>query len=143
KKMHFATEQKVNKVRKNKKIVRTYELAATQVSFEAKSKTHQAWLVVSRNKKHGGLCYLLVKSNKTTAIEVAHWAFDGYGKRWKIEEYHRHIKQSYRLEDIQMRTFNGLQSLLAILSVAMYIIYKRRAYYLKTTNKSLFMLLCS
>lgn len=125
KKMHFNVEQKVTKIRKNKKIVQSYELAAVQVSFEARRKTHSAWLIISRNKKHGGLCYLLVKSNKETALEVVRWAFEGYGKRWKIEEYHRHIKQAYRLEDIQMKTFNGLQSMLAILSIAMYILYKK------------------
>lgn len=120
--MHFDTEQEVIK---NKKVVRSYELAAIQVSFKAKRNTHCAWLIISRNKKHGGLCYLLVKSNKTTANGVARWAFDGYGKRWKIEEYHRHIKQAYKLEDIQMKTFNALQSILAVLSVAMYILYKK------------------
>ena len=125
KKMHFDTEQKVIKIKKNKKAVRSYELAAIQVSFKAKHNTHRAWLIISRNKKHGGLCYLLAKSNRTTANEVARWAFDGYGKRWKIEEYHRHIKQAYKLEDIQMKTFNGLQSMLAVLSVAMYILYKK------------------
>lgn len=125
KRMQFDTLQKVTKIKKNKKVVRTYELAAVHVSFNAKNKTHQAWLVISRNKEHGGLCYLLAKSNKTTSIEVAQWAFEGYGKRWKIEEYHRHIKQSYKLEDIQMKTFNGLQSVLAVLSVAMYILYKK------------------
>lgn len=124
-KIHFDSEHKVTKIRRNKRVTKTYELGAIQVSIEAKGKMHKAWLVVSRNKKHGGLCFLLVKSDKTAAIEVAGWAFEGYGKRWKIEEYHRHIKQSYRLEDIQMRTFNGLQSLLAILSVAMYILYKK------------------
>lgn len=125
KRMQFDTLQEVTKIKKSKKVFRTYELAAAQVSFKAKNKTHQAWLVISRNKKHGGLCYLLAKSNKTTAIEVAQWAFGGYGKRWKIEEYHRHIKQSYKLEDIQMKTFNGLQSVLAVLSVAMYLLYKK------------------
>lgn len=58
-------------------------------------------------------------------MEVADWAFNGYGKRWKIEEYHWHIKQSYNLEGIQMKTFNGLQSILAVLCVAMYILYKK------------------
>ena len=89
--------------------------------------------MVSRNKKHGGLCYLLVKSELNTAIEVAKWAFKGYGLRWKIEEYHRHIKQQYKLEDIQIKTFDGLQSMLATLTVAMFIIYKK----IKTLHFSL------
>jgi hypothetical protein len=86
---------------------------------------HHLWLVVSRNRWHGGYCYLLVKSDKSTAMEVAKWAFKGYGLRWKIEEYHRHVKQEYGLEDIQIRTFTGLQSMLAVLTVAMYIIYRK------------------
>jgi hypothetical protein len=76
-------------------------------------------------QKAWGLCYLLVKSELTTVIEVAKWAFKGYGLRWKIEEYHRHIKQEYRLGDVQLKTFDGLQSMLAILTVAMYMIYKK------------------
>ena len=39
------------------------------------------------------------------------WAFKGYGFRWKIEEYHRHVKQEYNLEDIQIKTFTGLHSI--------------------------------
>jgi len=85
---------------------------------------HPVWLVISRNTSHGGLCYLLVKSNLTTPIEVANWAFKGYGLRWKIEEYHRHVKQEYKLEDMQMKTFMGVQSILAVLTVAMCMIYK-------------------
>ena len=83
------------------------------------------WLVISRDQNHGGLCYLLVKNHSNCAIEVAQWAFKGYGLRWKIEEYHRHIKQEYKLEDIQIKTFTGLQSILALLTVAMHIIYKK------------------
>jgi len=52
-------------------------------------------------------------------------AFKGYGLRWKIEEYHRHIKQEYKLEDIQMKTFDGLQAMLATLTIAMFMIYKK------------------
>lgn len=125
KKLKFNIEQEVVKVKKNKRVREAYELTAGQVSFQAKNKTHKAWLVITRNKRHGGLCYLLVKTKKDTALEVAKWAFDGYGKRWKIEEYHRHIKQAYQLEDTQMRTFNGLQSILTVLSIAMYILYKK------------------
>jgi len=124
-KIDFSITQTVTKIKKDKPVLKHYEVGAIPISYTVKGITHSLWLVVSRNKKHGGLCYLLVKSKLTTAIEVAKWAFKGYGLRWKIEEYHRHIKQEYRLEDIQMKTFEGLQSMLAILTVAMYIIYKK------------------
>jgi len=101
------------------------ELGAIPINYTVKGIVHSLWLVVSRNKKHGGLAYLLVKSKLSTAIEVAKWAFRGYGLRWKIEQYHRHVKQEYRLEEIQIKTFDGLQSMLSVLTVAMYMIYKK------------------
>ena len=71
----------------------------------------------------GGLAYFLVKNNKINKYDVLLQAFKGYGLRWSIEEYHRHIKQEYGLERIQMRKFAGLQSVLAILTVAMNMMY--------------------
>ena len=124
-KITFQVSQTVTKIKKDKPVLRHYELGAIPISYTIKGTTHSLWLVVSRDKKHGGLCYLLVKSKLTTAIEVAKWAFKGYGLRWKIEEYHRHIKQEYKLEQVQLKTFDGLQSMLAVLTVAMYIIYKK------------------
>jgi len=123
--MKYVITQNVTKIKKNKPIVQSYELGAVRVSYYANKKHHSLWLIVSRNTRHGGLCYLMVKSNLSRAIEVANWAFKGYGLRWKIEEYHRHIKQEYKLEDIQIKTFTGLQSMLAILTISMYIIYNR------------------
>lgn len=125
KKIDFSISQTVTKIKKDKPVLAHYELGAIPISYTVNKTAHGLWLVVSRNKKHGGLCYLLVKSKLSTAGEVAKWAFKGYGLRWKIEEYHRHIKQEYKLEDIQMKTFDGLQSMLATLTVAMFVIYKK------------------
>jgi len=107
--MEYVITQNVMKVKKNKPRAQSYELGAVKVSYFIKRKEHFLWLVISRNAKHGGLCFLLVKSHLSNKIEVAKWAFKGYGLRWKIEEYHRHIKQEYKLEDIQIKTFTGLQ----------------------------------
>lgn len=125
KKITFSLTQTVTKIKKDKPVLKDYELGAIPINYTTEGATHSLWLVATRDKKHGGLCYLLVKSKYTTAIEVAKWAFNGYGLRWKIEEYHRHIKQVYKLEDVQLKTFNGIQSILAILTVAMYIVYKK------------------
>lgn len=124
-KISFQVAQTVTKTKKNKPVLRHYELGAIPINYTIKGVIQSLWLVVSRDRNHGGLCYLLVKSKLNTAIEVAKWAFNGYGLRWKIEEYHRHIKQQYRVEQVQLKTFNGLQSMLAVLTVAMYIIYKK------------------
>ncbi len=124
--IEYMVSQQVIKIKKNKPVVRTYDVAAVKVGYTtAKGKSIPLWLVISRSKQHGGLCYLLVKSSLYNAIEVAQWAFKGYGLRWKIEEYHRHVKQEYKLEDVQIKTFTGIQSMLAVLTVAMYIIYNK------------------
>jgi len=124
KKVDFCISQKVTKIKKDRPVSQVYELGAIPVSYRIKGQVYPLWLVVSRGEK-GQLCYLLVKRERTSAIEVAKWVFKGYGLRWKIEEYHRHIKQEYCLEDIQIKTFYGLQSMLAILTVAMYMIYNK------------------
>jgi hypothetical protein len=125
KKVGLSIGQKVVKVKKNRPVVEIYDIGAVPIEYRIGRTVHHLWLVVSRNRRHGGYCYLLVKSDKSTAMEVAKWAFKGYGLRWKIEEYHRHVKQEYGLEDIQIRTFTGLQSMLAVLTVAMYMIYRK------------------
>ena len=124
-KIKFSVTQTVTKIKKDRPVQKQYELGAIPISYTIGRVKHALWLVVSRNKRYGGLCYLLVKSKRTAAIDVAKWAFKGYGLRWKIEEYHRHVKQEYRLEDIQMKTFDGLQSMLAVLTTAMFILYKK------------------
>jgi len=125
KKIDFQVTQTVTKIKKDKPVLKQYQLGAISINYTVKGISYPLWLVVSRSERHGGVCYLLVKSKLSTAIEVAKWAFKGYGLRWKIEEYHRHIKQEYKLEAIQMKTFDGLQSMLAVLTIAMYIIYKK------------------
>jgi len=69
-------------------------------------------LLIIRMFSHGFQSSLLgerVVSVQATAMEVSKWAFAGYGLRWKIEEYHRHIKLEYALEAIQIKTFTGIQ----------------------------------
>lgn len=110
------------RIQKSKKYRLTYECGAIKVKYKIKNKVYDLWLVVTK-RKNGGYCWLLTRSPKTNVIEIIEEAFKAYGFRWKIEEYHRHIKSSYRLEDIQIKTFDGLQSMLAILTIAMSIIY--------------------
>ena len=110
------------RIRKSKKQVLTYECGAMKVKYKIKDKEYDLWLVVTK-RANGGYCWLLTNSPKESITEVINEAFKAYGYRWKIEEYHRHIKDCYNLEDVQIKTFEGLQSILAILTVAMSIIY--------------------
>ena len=111
------------KTQKSKKKKLVYECGAIKVKYHTKQGVHDLWLVVTK-RKNGGYCWLLTRSPKETITDVISEAFKAYGFRWKIEEYHRHIKTCYNLEDIQVKTFEGLQSMLAILTIAMALIYR-------------------
>jgi hypothetical protein len=110
------------KMGKNKKRKVSFKCGAVKVKYKVGKQEHELWLVITK-RENGGYCWLLTRSPKENIIDVIQEAFTAYGFRWKIEEYHRHIKQCYRLEDIQVRTFEGLQTMLAILTIAMAIIY--------------------
>jgi len=88
------------------------------------SKTeYDLWLVVTK-RKNGGFCWLLTRSLETATVSEVKEAFHAYGQRCKTEKFHRHVKPSYKLEDIQIRTFDRMKSMLAVLTVAMSIIYR-------------------
>lgn len=122
-KVDFTESRIVVKVKKNKKVPKKYDVAIAEVEYASGKQKHPLYVMITRNEK-GGLAYFLVKSLKKGRLDVLNQAFKGYGYRWSIEEYHRHVKQEYHLEDTQMRKFTGLQSVLAVLTVAMNVIYK-------------------
>jgi hypothetical protein len=123
KKIPLFMELSATKIQKSKKKLLKYECGAIRVKYKVKRQLHDLWLVVTK-RKDGGYCWLLTRSPKKSIIDVISEAFKAYGFRWKIEEYHRHIKSCYNLEDIQIKTFEGLQSMLAILTIAMSLIYR-------------------
>lgn len=122
KKIPLFMELDAVKMGKNKKRKVSFTCGAVKVKYKTGKQEHDLWLVTTK-RENGGYCWLLTRSPKENIIDVIQEAFTAYGFRWKIEEYHRHIKQCYRLEDIQIKTFEGLQSMLAILTIAMGIIY--------------------
>jgi hypothetical protein len=123
KKIPLFMELSATKIQKSKKKLLKYESGAIRVKYKVKGQLYDLWLVVTK-RKNGGYCWLLTRSPKESIIDVISEAFKAYGFRWKIEEYHRHIKSCYKLEDIQIKTFEGLQSMLAILTIAMSLIYR-------------------
>ena len=126
KKVSLSLNLSIVKIKKNKKAQRNYDCGAVKVQYRIDNKLYDLWLVVTK-KKGGGYCWILTRTSQGNVIDVIKETFTAYGFRWKIEEYHRHIKMCYGLEDIQVKTFEGLQSMLAILTVAMSIIYREIA----------------
>jgi len=91
------------------------------------------WLAVFRNAEGGESWYLgrLEKHRgvgweELTAGEAARRAFDGYGKRWAVEEFHRHVKDTYEWENLRVRTYERLRNLTAVFWLAMFFLYTDR-----------------
>lgn len=55
--------------------------------------------------------------------EVAGEMLTGYGYRCKIEEYHCIIKHQFHVKNKQLGKFQGLQTMLALVTISTYLIY--------------------
>lgn len=74
------------------------------------------WLVVSRRRR-GGLSWYLINAEGTRR-EIMDTVMEAYGFRWRVEEYHRQIKQDYNLEKICVRNYNAIKNMGALVALA-------------------------
>ena len=74
------------------------------------------WLVVSRRRR-GGLSWYLTNVEGTRTI-IMNTVLEAYGLRWRVEEYHRQIKQDYGLEKICLRKYNAIKNMGALVALA-------------------------
>lgn len=76
------------------------------------------WLVVSRRQTASdALSWYLTNiegSRRMVLMTVMH----AYGLRWRVEEYHRQIKQDYHLEQICLRKYNAIKNMGVIVMLA-------------------------
>lgn len=79
-------------------------------------KQQALYLVVSR-RANGGLSWYLtnLEGPRQTVMETV---MEGYGLRWRIEEYHRQIKQDYRLESIRLRKYMAIKNMVFCVMLA-------------------------
>jgi hypothetical protein len=80
--------------------------------------TTEVWLVVARyiSQKKGakaGFFYLLCDFPTQNLSEetIIMKALQMYKLRWKIEEMHRHVKQAYGWEKMQLMSYTGLKNM--------------------------------
>lgn len=114
---------KVEKTVKHKRQTVIFEAGAIPVKYKVGREEYDLWFMVTK-RQNGGYAWFLINTDKTEEKEIVEENFRGYGYRWKIEEYHRHIKGQYHLENLQIKIFNGLQTMLSVVTIAMYLLYK-------------------
>jgi hypothetical protein len=97
-KMNLQYRLETQKIKKNRIMKENYYAGAVPVLFINEYTglpfPNELWLVVLKGEGKGYGWYI-VSSDKKTEREVVEESFRGYGYRWKIEEYHRHIKNQF------------------------------------------------
>ena len=73
-------------------------------------------LVVSR-RANGAVSWYLTNLEGSSE-QVMETVMGGYGLRWRIEEYHRQIKQDYRLESIRLRKYMAIKNMVTFVALA-------------------------
>jgi len=97
--------------------------------------TIDTWLIVSRfspdNKGKQGYFYFLCdfpSQPQLTVEAIAEKALRMYRMRWKIEEVHRHVKQEYGWEKMQLTSYTRLKNMNQMLLIAMCYLYSLKKY---------------
>ena len=100
--------------------------------------TIDTWLIVAQHEKdkdnRDGYFYLLCDlpgQPNLTEAEILSKALSMYGMRWKIEEVHRHFKQQYGWESIQLSSYTRLQNMNQLLLLAMCFLYSLKKFALQ------------
>lgn len=77
---------------------------------------HPLWLVVAR--RHGGGLSWFLSNLAGTRRQIMSHTMKAYAERWRIEEYHRQIKQDFHLEQIAVRDYSSLKSMSVLVMLA-------------------------
>ena len=96
-------------------------------------RTVDTWLVVSRYQNNSrckaGFFYFFCDfpGTELSPQQIITKVLSLYQLRWKIEEVHKHIKQEYGWEKMQLMSYTGLKNMNQCLFLAMCYLYSLRA----------------
>jgi hypothetical protein len=76
------------------------------------------WLVVSRREEEPNALSWFLTNAEGTREEIMDIVMEGYGYRWRVEEYHRQIKHDYTLESMCLREYEALKNLTVLVVIA-------------------------
>jgi len=124
---------------KNKRI--KYGVKKVGIITDSHSKkiptTVSLYLVKARYGDTGGFFYFYAyfKDDKMAEKIIGLKVLQIYSKRWKIEEFFRHIKSDYKVEDIQILNYDRLQSLYLWLFLLFTFIYSCKSLLFNISQK--------
>jgi len=142
--LEVAKSVKLKHTYKTNKKDRMFKCGIKRVSIRlnphpvAHPETIETWLIVARYCKdkdsRGGYFYLFCDfpgQPNLTMPGILNKALSMYGMRWKIEEVHRHFKQEYGWESIQLSSYTRLKNMNQLLLLAMCFLYSLKKFALQ------------
>jgi len=76
------------------------------------------WLVVSRREENPNALSWFLTNVEGSREQVMDTVMEGYGYRWRVEEFHRQIKQDYALESMCLQEYEALKNLTVLVMIA-------------------------
>ncbi len=110
------------KIKKNKKYTKTFMAGAIKVKMpktNLKDKIDKDLWLVTAQEPGKGFAWFLAYLSTDNIEEVIKVTMDGYSKRWKIEEFHRQIKQDFKLEKIAYQKYETIRNIGSIIVLLM------------------------
>lgn len=100
-----------------------------QRSYRKAQEVHLTAVLVSEKHPMGPqkIEWLLLTNHTVSNFEEAKRVIDGYSQRWKIEEFHKSWKSVCKVEEIQLRKYEGILKL-AVICAAVAIRIERLKY---------------
>jgi hypothetical protein len=108
----------IEQIKSGRKLKRVFKAGAVEVKFPNCKSSKRLWLVTAQEEGKGKtwfLSYLETDDVKTAVMTT----MEGYKYRWKVEEFHRQVKQDYNLNKIKVMKYDTIRSLGALLLIAM------------------------
>jgi len=100
--------------RHNRSYKKHYQVGVRTVYLDG----YKLWLVVCRNKRAGLSWFLVSLPGELSKEQVMDTVMEGYSQRWQIDEYHRAIKQQFKLEQIMIKNYHGLKTMVLLVMLA-------------------------
>ena len=108
----------VNQIRNGKQVKRKFRAGAKKVNFPNCKSDKYLWLVTAQEEGKGKTWFLTyLNSNDEKSVVMT--TMEGYKYRWKVEEFHRQVKQDYDLNKIKVMKYDTIRSMGALLLITM------------------------
>ncbi len=113
----------VNQVKNGRKKQRVFNVGAIRVNFPNCKDSQYLWLITAKESGKGKTWFLSYL-NTDDEKEAINTTMEGYKYRWKVEEFHRQVKQDFNLNKIKVMKYDTIKSMGTLLLITMGFIAK-------------------